>query len=616
MRLIAVFASLIVAAPTALAKPDKELLERALTTLERGTKAGDFEVRAAAIEGLGHGPKKRTLPLVKDALADPQWNVRSAAIDALRVLRDRKWDDEVRKAICDMAVDPELGVLPLIQHLKPHKAAKLIVKGLESKDCPRPDRYVELFVAQGPEWLKPAFDSGLKSRNKELAAEFEKALGELPIGPALMLYKKGFAKYSPELQARLLDRFAAAPVEETKDLAFLKPLLKKSKDDKLRFEIAYVLAMRGDASGKGVLVGALASPDPEKKKKVLTALKPIGDDAIYELMKPIIKDRETPYDQLILAYDVYLDSGSSKLPSYLAKQLENTDVPQRAAAVHFLGKVKGKAALADLHPLLGSGPEEIRLAACHAIGKLAQRESIPVLRDALAIERSDTMKLAMLKALVAIKDADIIPVVRFYIADRDVEVRRLAVRALASVPDERSAADLEIATRDRQKDIRETAFFALISQDPENRLMLFERSLEWLSPEALTAFVDKHQDRVRHHVVMALGATRDDLRSTAWTLTKKLSKEIQIEVATRIASKNDRQLMRLAALDRLVELEGKAAIEVLERFTKDADEKVRARAIGALARLGHKPAIEALIPTLDDPSERIRVAVAGALLRL
>ena len=604
------------APPAALAKPDKDLEEKALTTLERGAKAGDFDVRALAIEGLGFGPKKRVLTPVKDALADPQWGVRSAAIRSLRVLKDTSWEKEVQRSVCDAAVDPDSQLLPLIEDLGPQKAVPIVIKGLEAKDCGRPERYVLAYTRKGGEWLVTAFKLGMKSGSADIKALFEKELPALPLVAAMPIYKEGFTKYSPDLQKTILKRIAEAKTEEVPDIAFVKPLLKSSKDPEVQFQLAYLLALRGDNSGKAQLIAAVGGTDATKKVMALRALEPIADAEAFELMKTVIKDLSTPYDQLIMAYRIYLKSGSTKLVTYLEGELRSTDAPQRAAAVYFLGQVKGKAALADLHPLLGDGSETIRLAAAHAIGQLAQRESIPVLRDSLQRETNKTMKLAKLEALAAIKDAEIIPVVRFYVADSDPDVRRIAVKALVAVPDASSAADLELASRDRQKDIREMAFFALIEQDPENRLILFEKSLEWLSPEALTAFVNKHGDKTRTHLMITLASNRDDLRITAWQLTKKLSKPVQVEVATAIATRNEREPLRLAAMQRLVELEGKNAIPTLEAFAKDPNDKVRVLAIASLGRLDHKPGIEALRTNLDDPSERVRVAVAGAVLRL
>ena len=620
MRALTISLTLFVAtlASSALAKPDKDLVERALVTLERGAKAGDFDIRAMAVEGLGFGPKKRTLSQVKDALADPQWNVRSAAIVALRSLKEKQWEAETAKAVCELAVDPATGVLPLVEPMGSAKAVPFLLKALEQKDCPKPDRYVRVLVDKGDDWMVAAMRAGIKVKTQPVREAFEAELPNLPLLAAVGVYaaKDGLAKFTPATQKVIIGRLMTDPdAAEIKDLGFIKPLL-KSTDAEVVFQTAALLGHRGDASGKAVLVDNASSADPARRMAALKALVNVADGPVFDLMRERIKDRETPYEELVAAYEVYLKSGSNKIQSYLEGELNSTDIPQRAAAVHFIGKVKGRAATADIHPLLGNAPKPIRLAACHAMGELAQGESIGVLRDSLARETDKEMKIAMLKALAKMRDVEVIPVARFYIADPDSDVRREAVAAIIAVPDPSGAPDLEIASRDRIKEIREMALFALIEQNPESRFMLFERSLEWLDPSALRAFVKRHGDKVKRHIVFTLGSGRDDLRSTAWAATRLLSKTAQGEIATEIAARNERQALRLAAIDRLIELQGKSAGPTVEAFAKDNDPKVRVLAIASMARLGYKSGVENIKADLDDANERIRVAVAAALLQI
>ncbi len=601
-------------ASTAQARPDKPTLEKAVSILTRGTKAGDFDVRAMAIEGLGFAPKA-AMAAIKDAVADPQWRVRASAIAALRQQRDPAWEAEIRKCVCDPMID-EQAVLTLVESGGVPKAVGLVLSGLDDAKCTKPDRYARAFVQRAtnaPEWLLAGFRAGLKARVVDVRAAFEAELPNLPLPAALPLYKDGFAKFPAPLQTALLARFKAAP--DLGDISFVQVLL-KGKDTTLAFPTAELLALRGFATGKAVLVEALKSPDPERRLAALKALEPIASSDIYELMKPIIKERETPFAELIQAYRVYLKSNSPKLVTYLENELENTDVPQRAAAITFLGTVKGHAALVDLHPLLGNGPNVIRLAACEAIGKLGQRESIPVLRDALQRETEKDMKLALLGALVAIKDAEIIGVARFYVKDADPDVRRAAVRALTTVPDASAVGDLELASRDRLKDIGEIALFALVDQDPEGRLSLFVDALKWLDPSTFTAFVKRHGDQARAHLEAAFKSERDELRAAAFGALKLLSRLLQVDILKMLALTSDRPSLRIAALDRLVAQERAGAVNTLEALAKDGDEKVRVRTIFLLGTLGHKGAEKDLAGWLDDPSEPIRVAVAGALLRL
>ncbi len=602
----------------AAAKPDKVLAERALTTLERGVKSGDFDIRALAVEGLGLAPKARALAIVKDALKDPQWKVRSAAISALRELKDNAWQTETALSVCDMAVDPETGIFPLIENLGPAKGVELVVKALEAKDCPKPERYARLFVLKGNDWLIAAMKAGLKVKTASVKSAFEAELAALPLYAAPVVYKDAIAKYPLDLQRVIVSRLATDPAAETlKDLAFIKPLL-KSTDADLVFRVSALLGARGDASGKANLVAALAAPELEKRLTALRSLVKVADAAVYELMKEKIRAEETPYEELILAYTVYLGSGSTKLVSYLENRLQDTNIDKRAAAVHFLARVKGADALNDLHPLIQTkAARPVFLAACNAIGELAQRSSIPVLAEALTRETDKELKLAMLDTLAKMKDAEVIAAASPYIQDPDADVRRAVVKVLIAIPDASGIPFLELRSKtERVREIREMASFALLDQDPENRMMLFSELIEWLSPDALKTFVKRHGDKTKTHLLTALAYKRDDLRTTAWALVGTLSKPVQRDLVLELLTRNERQTLRLLAISRLVEIEGKNAIPSLEAFVKDADDKVRVLVIASLGRLGHKDGIKALTDSLDDPSEHIRVAVAGAVLRL
>jgi HEAT repeat protein len=597
----------------ATAKPPKDAVQKAFGVLERGTRAGDFDVRAAAVAGLGRAPdKKAALTLIKDALKDPQWRVRRAAIEALRDQKDKGWEAELGKAACDPMVE-EAQVLEMVMSQKVDAGVKLLLGALGGKDCVKPERYIQRLAGAPTEWMLATFKAGTASKVEGLRNLFTQALGGLPLPAALPLHKAGFAKYPTELQARLVARIKDENIEG--DIGFIESIL-KSKDTANHFATAELLALRGNGAGRAILVAAVGGSDMALRLRALRALAPIAGTAEFELMKGIIKDRETPYEHLIAAYTVYMKSDSQKLVGYLEKELENTDAPQRAAAVHFLGQVKGRAALPELHALMSVGAELVRRAAINAIGRLGQRESIPVLRDALARETNKTWQVEILNALATIKDAEIIPVVRFYINDSDASVKLAALKALASVPDASALPDLEIAARDRLKEIRELALTTMLDQDPEGRYEQFAKALEWIDVGVFRSFVVKHTDRVRRHVDAALHHTRDDLRAAAFQAVNLLAPTARAELLAGVVERSKRPEQRLAALDALTALQGAKAIDYLVGLSQGGDELLRVRAIAHLGRLGHKGAEANLIGWLDDPSEKIRTAAASAVLRL
>ena len=110
-------------APTASAKLSKEMSIRAVQTLRSATQSGDFKTRAMAVRGLGKAPKKDALATVKEALEDPQWQVRRATISALLQLKDRSWEKAIIDAMRSQSLGPKEEVLPLLAPLGTKTAA-------------------------------------------------------------------------------------------------------------------------------------------------------------------------------------------------------------------------------------------------------------------------------------------------------------------------------------------------------------------------------------------------------------------------------------------------------------------------------------------------------------
>lgn len=598
---------------TKAAKPDKELIERSLTLLERGTKAGDFDIRALSVWGLGFGPKARTQVTVKDALADPQWRVRAASIEGLRNLGDVTWEKELAKSTCSNAIDA-LSTLAIYRGAPSTKAAPMLVSALGTKDCAQPERYPFALARGDDEWFLATFRTALKSKVDASRLPFEAELLKLPLEKAEPLLKEHFTKLTADQQHLIVSKITKNPLA-IKDISFIKPAL-KSSNAQLAFDTAAVLASRQDTSGKALLVEALKSTDATKRRAALAVIKPIADEPIFERMREIIRDRSTSYEELVAAYDVYSAAGSAKLQSYLEKELNSTDIPQRAAAVRFIGRVKGQAALPDLHAILVNSPKEVRLAALGGIGEVASRQSIPELSAALARETDRELKLAMLNALGSMKDAEAISATRFYLRDSDAGVREAAVDAIIGTPDKSAIKDLELAATDRVKEVREKAIIAIIELDPKGQLPLFTKALEWLDAVAFDAFVSRHGDNALAHIEIGLNSTRPDIRSTALSAARHLSKAGQVQLLAKLAKPGSAQQLRLVSLERLVSLQGAETAPFLTELLSDSDDKVRVFAIKALSDLGQSLSTEQLTQLLDSPSEHVRAAAAAALLRI
>ena len=136
-------------ATSASAKLSKEMNLRAIQTLRSASQSGDFKTRAMAIQGLGHAKKADALATVKEALEDPQWQVRRATIEALLRLGDKSWEKAIIDAMRSEALGPKEEVLPLLTPLGIKKASALAKKALDAKDFPKPERYARALKEEG-----------------------------------------------------------------------------------------------------------------------------------------------------------------------------------------------------------------------------------------------------------------------------------------------------------------------------------------------------------------------------------------------------------------------------------------------------------------------------------
>lgn len=615
--------ALTLAAPGAHAKGKKgklapEVADKALTSLKQGTKSGDFATRAAAVEGLGHAPKKVALPLVREALADPQWTVRRATIRALLSLKDRAWQKAAQDAVKAPALDAYGEVLPVLAPLGVKQGVKILAGALKDPAFPKPERWAKALARKGGPWMVQTYLAVLKAKKDSAAKRaFTEALGTLPLPDAVALYKALLPRLAPSVQQAILEHVMAAP--NLREVPFLKPLL-KSKDAGVAFRAAAALGLRGDAAGKALLTAQLEDGDTsakiDDKVTALQALEPIADRSVLPMLKFITRASVADIRLVEGALAIHAKVGNPKLAPWLEKTIRGTDLQRRAVAVTVLGRVKGKSALPLLHGLLTDGAASIRAGAAQSIGDIGAPESVEPLRRALFNEGDPKVKVAYLQALAKIRTPAVLNAVRMELSAPDKTVRQAAVRAAAAVHTPESVADLKLLLRDRAPDIRRQALVAILDLGPERYVDHFKSSLGWLEPKDLTVLVTKHGDAMLPHLRLALASSRPELRGEALTALKLVSRDKRVAVLTELAAKADRKDLRLMALRALVDELGPKALDVVRALVKDPEPAVRLEALDDLGRLRDKASQPVLESALDDPSEAVRVRAAAALLAL
>lgn len=601
----------------AAAKVAKESAERAVMTLKSAASSGDFTTRSLAIDGMGAAAKKAVLPLVKEALEDPQWQVRRAAISALLGLGDKSWEEALLRAMGNEALDAATEVLPLLAPLGEKKTLALLKKGLSDPKLPRPGRYVDALADAGGSLMVKAWEMGLGlKKSPAVQAAFAAKLAELRLPDAVPLYQKVLKKQPPAVQAHVLDRILED--RRVQDIAFLTPLL-ASPDAQVVFKLSAALAMRGDAQGSAVLVAAVDEGEREAQLVALRALRHVTADVFEDVkdkLKYIAYDDKSDVELLRAAYEVYAAADYKKLAPHLEKRLHSTEIERRAAAVRVLGKVKGRAALEALHPLLRDGSALIRREAAGAIADIAQPESVQPLGDALYGERDLGVRVALIQALAAVRTPDVVPLLQQYIYDGDDAVRGAAVAALVAVRHQSAVELLKLKLTDRSEAVRRIVLAGLLDMGPGRHLVEFDRALPWVDSESLAALVAKHGEAMVPHLELALASERPELRYAALAALGTLGAQTRASIYAKLALKGERPALRVAGIEGMVASDGAMATEPLVQLARDKDMEVQVAAVLALGEL-RAVAQEALLMELtDSTTERVRVAAAWSLLRL
>ncbi|MEZ4268249.1 MAG: HEAT repeat domain-containing protein [Myxococcota bacterium] len=607
-----VVASLAIAA-TAAARVPPEMEQRASATLTSAVRSGDFATRAAAVEALGRLPKATALPLLNEALQDQQWQVRRAAIAGLVELRDRSWETAVINAISSERLDPRTEVLPVLEPLGTKQALAVLKKAMEAKDFPRPERWVDALVQAGGDLMVEGMLMGLSLKAVAPRDAFLRALPELPLPAAIPLYEKVLARQSPEIQSRVFDRISRTP--SVKDVGFIGSFV-DSKDKKVAFEAAVVLARRGNPRGKSVLTAAAASTDEAQRLEAIRAMEAIGTEDLFPILKPIVEDDASSVELLRAAYAVYAHAGHPNLGRHLETRLLDTELSKRAAAVRVIGKIKGRAALEDLHPLLRDGAVEVRREAAHALADIGMPESIGPIREALFNEPDLDTRLALIAVLGRIRTPEVVPVLQQTIYDADDLIRTATVEALAAVRHQAAVPLLELLLADRAPDVRRGALLALLDLGPKRQLEPFRRALSWIEPNSLLDLVTTHGAEMLPHVELALASERDDLRAAAVEALAGLPEPVRRPVYQELLRTARRPEMRVIGLNGLVRDKAPGTEALLVGLAKDPMKPVR---VAAIEQLGASRAADVqtlLFELTDDLDEHVRVAAAAALLRL
>ena len=185
-------------------------------------------------------------------------------------------------------------------------------------------------------------------------------------------------------------------------------------------------------------------------------------------------------------------------------------------ALVVVATVSGAAAGAEtgldaLRTQLGGSDENLAIEAAQKLAKNSDPEAVEALLDGLAVGAGPRVQAAVLDILTSKKDLRSIQILNFYAGNRNVEVRRRAVVALAAIPSDKVVAMLLERLGDIAPEVRQAAATGLAvrrEKSAEPRLWKLLLRKDPAAPSALAALATPE---LAHRLSEQLGQVPDNL---------------------------------------------------------------------------------------------------------
>ncbi len=602
------------AGPAAPIKVDPKV--SALFIVKAGIKSADFVARGLAYRGIAFDKNKEDIKkLLEDGSTDPQWSVLAGVVQAYYGLHDPRWKQIVHDRLT-MPKNSPYEPLPVLDEMIEKDAIALLFQVLADKEHDQHDKIMDALISRNRGYTQALFVQGLASK-------------DVLINQAVL---KALAKVDPILQTKILDTVAkvhatndnvtkvllqiARTADERQPVSYLA--LAKTKDVALLDQITVMRARHGDKTVSKAMVGLCLRMTGKDQLAALVALRNIAtkDDAAG--LKPILNSGPS-HEIIFQVYEILARAGDRSMQREAENLAESTDVDVRATGVFYLGWVGGAGRIGEMHKYLQDGIPAVRLAAARVLGYIASNISVGPLKEAIETERDEKARLELVKALAAIKHKDAYTALMFFTREKDVEVRRLVVRALAESGDAAVRQGLQNALNDNESRIRSEAVRGFILSDVAKAVDVWKRALKWLPIGVILDLTREMTKTMEGFLEIALAeADKDDtgvrIREEALIALHLLPLAEQ-PILFKLLEQTQDEDLKIRILRQLLETD-KAKVAVAVKSTAlQSTPRARMAAIRMLGKLkGDKEATEFLIRFMDEPDERIRIAAALTFL--
>lgn len=190
-----------------------------------------------------------------------------------------------------------------------------------------------------------------------------------------------------------------------------------------------------DSTVRGAAAMALATLNAESKFGAILGLFDSKDPYLLSVVSQAL--------EMFLKNPDFAESGRIQL----LERLRSSSEAVRANVAAFCGRMAIKDSLPLLVDLVSDSSEDVRAAACYALGELKDNEAVEPLKSRFALEPSSNVKTRIIDALKTIGDRSVLPFLIDLLDESDENVQEAAAKALFAITRQSYGRDRDLWVR-------------------------------------------------------------------------------------------------------------------------------------------------------------------------
>lgn len=603
-----------------------EVIVDPIENLLKRLESADEEERRLAVAALSGFPFERIKHLALTALGDESWRVRKEAVDL--ILSVFPGEDLSRELVSLLIVHENAGlrnsVVEVLQAVG-EKAIPHLVEHLAHEDAGVRKFIVDIMGGIGSSVILPELVGALADTDPNVAAAAAESLGIIGDVEAVPHLLNSLARDELIIRYAILE--ALVKIGTPVPLDSITPL---AGDPLLRKALFECLGVIGDLASVPMLAEGLAARARNVREAALAALE-------------MIRQRTSAADFMMSAADKLKEFSGSEVVENLIAMVGSSDLKIQSAALRFLGFIGDLRAL-DVF-LRGCRDENLRQQSLDALRTLGRGVGVPLLerfkrvdeeerciivyvageitlpetREIATAGLSDAAPMVRALAAEAVGKAgltELIPLLVKILNDESPEVRRRATTALvhlATVAQESVAASaLKLAESDNP-DCRLQAVKLFGALRESGQIVFLSKDEDYLvRREAIVALGEIKVPETSGRLAMALADEEADVRLAAATALgwNGFSDE---SASLALALDDSSQRVQVAAIKSLGRRRELSYFDGVAVFTGSASGMLKITALQSLVQIDPAKAIVFLERALTDPDEEVAHVAANLL---